>query len=605
MRNSLIKRGLILILISIVSMGQVYSQQNEISKDARMQWWKDARFGMFIHWGVYSVPAGSWKGKKIAGFGEWIQHNAEIPSKEYHQLTKQFNPVKFDAKKYVKLAKDAGMKYITITAKHHDGFAMFKSEASDYNIVDATPFDRDPIKELADECHKQGLKICFYYSQEQDWNEVGATGNDWDDYQREDKFQEYLDTKVKPQLTELLTNYGEIGVLWFDTPSRINYEQGSELKALVRKLQPECIISGRLGGGVETDYATPGDNSVPAGTIPGYWEVPATLNDTWGFKAQDSVWKSPETVVPLLFDIASKGGNYLLNIGPTSQGVIPQPSVDIFREVGKWMEKNNEAIYATNASPYKAEFQWGGITTKGHKMYLGFSSWPKDGKFSLDGLITEVKKVYMLTDPVQKELTFKQTYMEQIAQNRLQINLPQKATDPYVSVVVVELLDYPVVSDIPTQNADGNIIIPACKGIPVKNNKPVTLNLLGRGGSISGWTDDEISLNLEFKVEQPGSYKLDLITNETGWYIAITWQGGHIIDVVCNGQKQQVKITRDEEEYNPKSIYYKKIHTYGKSITFDKPGVYTISIDPVDIKDEDVIKYFKGFTLSGIRLIKE
>jgi alpha-L-fucosidase len=599
-----LKINLTLLFLLSISIMQVEGQSS-ISSNSQMQWWKDARFGMFIHWGVYSVPAGIWKGKEIPGIGEQIMGFAKIPAVEYRELTKQFNPVKFDAKTWVKIAKNAGMKYVVITAKHHDGFAMFKSEASKYNIVDATPFKRDPIKELADECAKQGLKMCFYYSHDKDWNEPGGSGNHWDNFQKKMERQNYYETKVKPQLTELLTNYGPIGLIWFDTPSTITTRQAAELKALVRKLQPECIISGRLGGGVQTDYQSSGDHVVPAGVIPGYWEVPSTLNNTWGYKQQDNNWKKPSQIIPLLFDIVSKGGNYLLNVGPTSEGVIPLEAVNVLAEVGKWIKINGKAIRGTEASPYKAEFDWGGITTRGKKMYLGFIDWPKNGEFYLDGLKTIVKKVYLLSDTSRDELNFTQEFNTPLVQQRLKINLPRTAPDPNVSVVVVELNNYPEVNEIPTQQVAGNIFMPACLGNPVKNGKPAPLTLLGRGGGISKWTDEDISMVWEFKVKTPGNYKLDLITNETGRHVNIVWQSGHVVNVACNGQKQQVVITADKKEYNPHGIYWKRIHTYGKTITFNKPGVYSITVDPVEIKKDEVPSRFYGFTLSGVRLIKE
>ncbi len=603
--KSINMKGIAFIIAIVILNSGILNAQEDISKDSRMQWWKDARFGMFIHWGLYAVPAGEWKGKEVGRIGEWIMSNAKIPAVEYRQLAKQFNPVKFDAKAFVKVAKDAGMKYITITSKHHDGFAMFKSNATDYNIVDATPYGKDVIKALADECHKQGIKICFYYSQSRDWNEVGGLGNTWDKFPDNSKFQEYLDTKVKPQLTELLTNYGEVGMIWFDTPMSINFDQASELKALVRKLQPKCIISGRLGGGVEPDYISTGDNVVPAGVFPGYWEVPATLNNTWGFKKNDHNWKDPSKVVPMLFDIASKGGNYLLNVGPTAEGVIPEASVKILQEVGNWMKVNEEAIYETNASPYKTEFPWGGITTKGNKLYLGFLSWPKNGEVVLDGLRTKVKRIYFLADKQQNGLTFEQSFIPSIVHNRLKINLPENAPDKYVSVVVVETETFPEVDDIPAQEADGRVFITAGYANPIKNGKPAKLKLLGRGGGIEGWKDTNTILYWQFKIEQPGTYNLNIISNETGSHGHPVWQGGHIIDVECNGQKQQIKITADEKVYNPRGIYWKKIYTHGELVTFDTPGVYSISIDPLSFNKLQEGGRFRGFTLSGIELIKK
>ncbi len=246
-------------LAMAVALAQTSSE--EAAREKRLQWWRDARFGMFIHWGLYAVPAGEWKGKQIPGIGEWIMNRARIPVDEYEQLATQFNPVNFNAEEWVRVAKDAGMKYITITAKHHDGFAMFGSKASRYNIVDATPFHRDPLKELAAACQKAGIKLCFYYSQTQDWHEPDADGNTWDfpDESKKD-FAKYLKEKAIPQVRELLTNYGPIGMIWFDTPRKITKEQSEELAALVHQLQPQCLVNGRVGHNAG-DYDSAGDNS--------------------------------------------------------------------------------------------------------------------------------------------------------------------------------------------------------------------------------------------------------------------------------------------------------------------------------------------------------
>ncbi|MFP3896070.1 MAG: alpha-L-fucosidase, partial [Anaerolineales bacterium] len=302
-------------------------QRQDARRDPRLDWWRRAKFGMFIHWGLYAIPAGVWKGEQIPGIGEWIMYRARIPVQKYKELAEQFNPVKFDAAEWVSLARNAGQKYMVITAKHHDGFCMFDSEVTDYNIVDATPFGRDPIAELAQECERQDIKLGFYYSQTQDWHHPDGVGNDWDYDEAGKDFADYLDNYVKPQVRELLMNYGPIGLIWFDTPREITKAQSRSLLDLVHALQPNCLVSGRVGNSLG-DYASTGDNAIPDGAVDMDWETPATINDTWGFKTHDHNWKSVETLVQKLVDIVSKGGNYLLNVGPTAEGVIPQPSVD-------------------------------------------------------------------------------------------------------------------------------------------------------------------------------------------------------------------------------------------------------------------------------------
>ena len=587
------KKIFVLLLACIYT---ITSFSQTITQDQRMKWWRDARFGLFIHWGLYAIPAGEWKGQQIAGIGEWIMKRAKIPVAEYHELAKQFNPVQFDAKKFVAVAKDAGMKYITITSKHHDGFAMFHSKASKYNIVDATPYGKDVIRALADECHKQGIKMCFYYSQSRDWNEPNGLDNDWD-FPAERNFQLYLDEKVKPQLTELLTQYGEIGMIWFDTPMTISKEQAQSLKDLVRKLQPACIISGRLGGGVETDYKSTGDNSIPASVIREDWEVPATLNNTWGFKKNDTHWKSKEDVTRLLFDIASKGGNYLLNVGPTAEGVIPQESVNILKSVGDWMKINHEAIYGTKASPFTTEFSWGNITTKNGKLYLGIYNWPSK-EFCLEGVKNKVKKVYLLSDASKKPVAFKETYDKMNDHHILKINLPANAPDKVVSVVVAEIEGEADVEKTITQQQDGIVHLAGVEAVARKGDLVANLNFISRAGGAEGWIDPAINLTWEFKIVKPGEYKVDLISMETGSAETPAWQGDHVVKISSGDQAFDTKIIADSKEYNQRSQYWKKIHTNGSTLKFSKPGIYHLTLAPVKFSEGRT-----GFTFKEINLI--
>lgn len=434
------KRG-ILFFILITCMGGRAVSQKTITSDERMAWWREARYGMFIHWGIYSIPAGEWEGKVYPYPSEWLMRRAPIPVTEYRKVAKEFNPVKFDPKAFVEIAKNAGMKYIVITAKHHDGFAMFKSNASKYNVVDATPYGKDIIKALAEECQRQNMQLGFYYSQAQDWNEPNGYSNDWD-FPKERNFQKYLEEKVKPQLTELLTNYGPVCLIWFDTPVKMTYDQAESLKDLVRKLQPACLISGRLGGGVKTDYSNTRDNTIPGEIVSGDWEVPATLNKSWGYKKSDTNWKSWVTVTRLLFDIASKGGNYLLNVGPNAEGVIPEESVAILKRVGDWMEVNGSAIYGSHSSPFPQKFEWGRVTSKFEKLYLGIYNWPENG-LDLDGLVNKVKKIYLLADSSKTSIPYTVKYNKAFGQHLMHIDLKGMPPDQAVSVVVVEFKGTP------------------------------------------------------------------------------------------------------------------------------------------------------------------
>jgi len=423
-------------------------RETAAQKDARMAWWRDARFGMFIHWGLYAVPAGTWKGERITGLGEWIQERAKIPGDEYSPLTRQFNPSQFDADEWVRIAKDAGMKYIIITSKHHDGFALFDSKVSNYDIVDATPYRRDAIRALATAARRGGLKFGVYYSI-MDWHHADAQAPAYPTYNsrtyKNPNFGRYVETYMKPQLRELVTQYPEIDVLWFDGEwiSDWSDEQGRSLYDWLRELRPSLIINNRVGhsrqgmSGMSANKDAPGDfgtpeQEVPPQGLPGVdWETCMTLNDTWGFQSFDDGWKDSRVLVRTLVDVASKGGNFLLNVGPTAQGVIPWQSVSRLREMGDWIRVNGEAVYGTSASPYGLP-AWGRYTTKpsAGRVYAHVFDWPRDRKLVLTGIQAKPGAVYLLAD--KKPLTVERTDAGWV------VSLPVVKSSAISSVLVLE-----------------------------------------------------------------------------------------------------------------------------------------------------------------------
>ncbi len=412
----------------------------------RLAWWSDARFGMFIHWGLYSQWGAHYPGadgELLDGKSEHMMRHLRLPLALYATIAKVYNPTRFDADAWVRTAKDAGMKYLVITSKHHDGFAMWASAASHYNVVERTPFKRDVVKELADACARGGLKFAVYYSLGRDWEdpdvatERKADGNrrsndwDWPDESKKD-FAKYFERKVKPQIRELLTNYGPIAILWFDTPEKISRAQSEELLKLIHELQPSCIVNQRVGNRLG-DYRV-AEQEIPAAGFSDPWETCMTLNGHWGYYLGDEKWKPLETVVRHLVDIASKGGNFLLNVGPTGEGIIPQPSVDRLREVGAWLKTNGAAIYGTTASPI-GQPAWGRCTQKvsadGTTLYLHVFNWPKDGKLVVSGVKGSVSSATLLATGAN--------LASAVDAGNVVLTLPATAPDAISSTIALQL----------------------------------------------------------------------------------------------------------------------------------------------------------------------
>lgn len=407
---------------------------NESDHDAKMAWWREAKFGLFIHWGVYAVPAGKY-GDNV-NHGEWIMHRAGIPSAEYKEYARVFNPVKYDPAKWVKVAKDAGMRYIVITSKHHDGFALYPSDVTDWDVADATPYGKDLLGPLVHEAQKAGLKMGFYYSQAQDWNHPGGAksgfkeGDSWDEATKGD-FDAYLSKIALPQSMEILSRY-PLDILWWDTPTWMTEERTRPFVEALKDY-PDLITNNRLG--IDGDTKTP-EQFVPVTGHDGDWETCMTMNRHWGYNAYDDDWKSSEELIRKLIEICSKGGNFLLNVGPTAEGEFPRESIDRLADMGKWLDVNGEAIYGTTKGPF-SYLCWGAATRKGDRLYLHVYDWPENGKLNVP-ITSKVRKAVLLEDPGKK------LRMSPEAE-RIVIDLPAEAPDPVASVIILELGEEPEV----------------------------------------------------------------------------------------------------------------------------------------------------------------
>jgi alpha-L-fucosidase len=543
------------------------SSETSAQHDARMHWWREARFGMFIHWGIYSVPAGIYKGQKIQHIGEWIMHDAKIPVAEYKQYANEFNPVNFDADKWVQTAKDAGMNYIVITSKHHDGFAMFHSLANPFNIYDATPFKRDPLAELAAACKKHDMKLGFYYSQAQDWTAPGgaAAGGHWDPAQ-DGSMDEYIKTKAVPQVKEILSNYGPVAVLWWDTPIDMNKERAEQFLPLM-KLQPNIIMNNRLGGGYRGDTETP-EQFIPAPGYPGRdWETCMTMNDTWGFKSWDNNWKSSETLLHNLINIASKGGNYLLNVGPSSLGEIPEPSIERLKQIGQWMRVNGDSIYATSASPFRKYSFDGRATVKGNRLYIHVFSW-KDGRAKIVGLQSKVLHATWLA-------TGKPAQISDDGAGTLTIAAPENP-DPIATVVALDLDGEPVVDNtvlaIKPQSSSGITLTAENAGLSGSKFK-----FDKDANAVVNWTRAKDTLDWDFVSPGAGNYGVAIT------YACAPENAGSAFAVKVGDEKANAKVESTGDEKTFKTVSIGTIHLGS--------GLQTISIVPGKMSKTSVMEF--------------
>jgi alpha-L-fucosidase len=567
----------------------------QTGREERMGWVRNDKFGMFIHWGLYAIPAGEWKGQQVPGIAEWIMKRVKAPVPEYEQLAKQFNPTHFDAEEWVRVAKSGGARFLVITAKHHDGFALWHSKVSKYNVYDATPFHRDVIGEMVAACHRNGLPIGLYYSQTQDWHEPNGDGNDWDFNESKKDFDKYLHEKAIPQVRELLTEYGPVASIWFDTPKRITAVQSKELADLVHLLQPACLVNARVGNDMG-DFRGMGDAEIPINVVDYDFDSVVSLNDTWGFKKNDTNWKTPATIVRQLADIVSKRGFYMLNVGPTADGVIPQPAVERFKAVGDWLRVNGEAIFGSKPSPYPYEFEWGSVTSKPGRLYLQISQWPANGEFTLYGLSNKVEKAYALASR-GTEIPFFQREIN--GRHELRLKGPVRAPDPSLSVIALELSGAPEVEKGLVQQPDGKVTL-ACPFAKVEG-PPLTFE---SRGAAKDWMRTSDTLSWDFKTYRLGAYSVVAITSEkadAGDWAKSLWSGDHQVKISVAGQSVEGPIKREGEIVDSRTPNFRDVRTVIGKINLAAAGDQHLTVQALKINTERKL----GFRLREVQLIPD
>lgn len=485
-----------------------FTQDTTAQKDARMKWFREGRYGMFIHWGLYAIPAGVWQGKNYAGASEWLLNTAQIKVSDYTPLLAQFNPVDFDAEEWVKIAKAAGVKYIVITSKHHDGFALYPSNVSEWD-VESSPFRRDILKELSEACRNAGIVFCTYHSI-MDWHHPDyIPRRSWDPRpEHKPDFDRYV-AYMKAQLAEIVKRY-DPGIMWFDGEweETWNHERGVDLYNYVRSLKPSILVNNRVDKGRAGmagmtvgdhlgDFGTP-EQEIPANGFPGVdWESCMTMNDSWGFHQNDPNWKSAEMLLRNLIDCVSKGGNYLLNVGPTALGKIPPESVERLSEVGEWLKVNGESIYGAKASPFPRPLKWGRVTSKPGKLYLHVFDTNAES-LTLPGLSVENAKAYLLLNP-------KTTLKVDRNRDGFAVQAPRGTKPGTATVVVLEIKGEPRVVIPPLrQSANGEIELRAIDAA-VEGH---TARYEDHRDAIGFWNDIKDKVAWSFEVTKPGLFKV-------------------------------------------------------------------------------------------------
>lgn len=535
--------------------------QAGVENTERAALFRDGNYGMFIHWGLYSHLGGKWHDQTFYGIGEWIKNQMGISTADYTALAKEFNPSAFDAREIARVAKAAGMKWIIITSKHHEGFAMFKS-AHPFNIVDATPFNRDPMKELAAACKEAGLGFGFYYSHYQDWTAPGGDGGPRKNPDgSKATFEQYFREKCYPQVQEICSQYGPLNFIWFDTPGEMPKELVMELADLARKTQPNAMLCSRIGHGMG-DYESKGDMEVPPRNMDGLWESCDTTNDSWSYAWYDQNWKDSKEILHRLVSTVGRGGTYLLNIGPDGTGRVPAQAVKYLEKAGEWIQRYPQVVYAAGPSPWGHALPWGDVTTVGNTLNLVVFDWPTDGRLLLPGLQTEIAAAGVVTNGklVPVKWTKRGTWTE--------LQLPAAPTDHPASVVAVKLQAAPKVDT--TLGVFPNIPTPLLvEFADVKDATKQSIDWMEKFGEwkhatqVSGWKSAGKAV-WTIDIVEAGDYRLELIYKGEG---RLVW--GIETDEGVKLQNQQ----------NASPVYH--AYPFGL-LTFNKPGKHTVTVTLLD-----------------------
>ncbi|WP_236652796.1 alpha-L-fucosidase [Chitinophaga vietnamensis] len=561
-------------------------------KHPGLQWFREAKFGLFIHWGLYSKLAGRWKDSSYYGSGEWIMHRAKAPAAEYAQVAATFNPTGFDASEWAATAKAAGIRYLVITAKHHEGFSMYDSKVSDFNIVAATPYKKDPMKALAAACRQQGIHFGFYYSQFLDWHEPNGGGNNWDFKEKEKDYQQYYRSKSVPQLKELLTNYGPLGIIWFDMPGGLTTEQTKKMIDSLRVLQPGCLFSSRVGHDLG-DYRDFGDSEVPPVPIAGAWESIYTHNDSWGYIQHDLNFKSPQEIIRLLSNVASKGGNLMLNVGPDGNGRWPAYSIEYLKATGRWLQQYGESIYGTTYGLIPAQ-PWGVSTSKPGRLFLHVWEMPANRALRVPGLSAKIKSVKILGTHLP--LSYKQTPTETV------IQLPTTLPDTRNTVLeVIYNGTQPDLSRQRVQTVSSQYPQASIPAVWAVFNGAATSKLFTYSHYFGDWKHDNCAIGMKqpedalifpLDVQDAGDYKVILdYSCETG---AASQQG-----LVTVNSQQLPFLTLATGVYNSHQPMLFIPHAVG-IIHIDQPGKYNIAVKPAANNKQELFR-LRSLILQPVR----